>query len=106
MYDIVLGSLHVPKVHTLFFSHVLSLSLSLSLFLSTSLSSSLPLSHSHPRQSEPLPLVQCVLESCDRGHLCVTVPWVVAYLSMMDSHAHKLTSVSSLINTLIDIYRY
>ena len=59
-----------------------------------------------PFQPEPLPLVQCVLESCDHGHLCVTVPWVVSFLSMMDGHAYKLTSISTLITTLIDVYRY
>lgn len=61
-------------------------------------------SFSH-HQSRPLDVLQCVKEACFRGHLCLTIPWVVQYLSMMDSLALHNEYYKTLLYTLITIYR-
>ena len=36
----------------------------------------------------------------------MTVPWVVEYLSMMDSQASKVAHYRTLVTVLVDVYRY
>eukprot|EP00731_Ephydatia_muelleri_P026452 Em0018g552a len=55
--------------------------------------------------SRPLDVLQCVKEACAKGHLCLTIPWVVQYLSMMDSLALHTDYYKTLLHTLINIYR-
>ena len=55
---------------------------------------------------QPFNILRCVLEAGERGHLCVTVPWVVEYLSMMDPQAAAVEHHRTLLHTLMDFYRY
>ena len=57
-------------------------------------------------QVQQFKIVQFVQEACELGHLCVTVPWVVEYLSMMDPQATMIDHYCTLLHTLMDIYRY
>lgn len=59
----------------------------------------------YPHQSQALDVLQCVKEACSKGHLCLTIPWVVQYLSMMDSLALHSDYYKTLFHTLINIYR-
>jgi len=54
---------------------------------------------------QPFNILRCVLEAGERGHLCVTIPWVVEYLSMMDPQAATVEHHHTLLHTLMDIYR-
>jgi len=40
-----------------------------------------------------------------RGHLCITVQWIIQYLSMMDPQAPILPQYNSLLGSLVDMYR-
>lgn len=53
-----------------------------------------------------LDLKQCLKDASVKGHLCLTVPWVVQYLSMMDPQAARMTVCRSTLNTTTDIYKY
>ena len=56
-------------------------------------------------QAHPSVIAQCVLEARERGHLCLTIPWVVEYLSMMDSQALQVPQYHNLLCQLMDVYR-
>lgn len=51
-------------------------------------------------------LTECVCEARKKGHLSLTIPWVVDYMSMMDSHALQLTQYHTLLSQLMMVYRY
>ena len=54
----------------------------------------------------PLPLPLLLQQAFDGNHLCLTVPWLVEYLSMMDKMAPQLNVYSSLLDRLHFIQRY
>ncbi|GFS12010.1 codanin-1 [Elysia marginata] len=54
----------------------------------------------------PLPLPLLLKQAFDKGHLCITVPWVVEFLSQMDCMAPQLSSFKSLLQKLHFIQRY
>ncbi|KAH9519627.1 hypothetical protein Btru_003186 [Bulinus truncatus] len=54
----------------------------------------------------PLPLHLLIKEAFERGHLSLTVPWIVDYLSMMDPLASRLPVYSSLLKKLHYIQKY
>ena len=56
-------------------------------------------------QPTSLELVQCLDEAGSRGHLCMAVPWVVEYLSMMDGQAASQHQCRSVLLLLIAIYK-
>ena len=53
----------------------------------------------------PLCPLHCVRRALRQGRLCVTVPWVVDYLSMMDSLAPQLRPLRALSVLLLFIHR-
>lgn len=50
-------------------------------------------------------LLPCIHEAAERGHLSITLPWVVQYLSMMDTQAPLLQHYSTLLQKLVAVYR-
>ena len=50
-------------------------------------------------------LLLYVSRAVDSGRTVLTVPWVVEYLSMVDSLAPQLHSVSQLLQLLLRLYR-
>ena len=52
-----------------------------------------------------LDLVRCLDEAGSRGHLCITVPWLVEYMSLMDSQAALQPQLHSLLLLLVAIYK-
>ncbi|GFO35445.1 codanin-1, partial [Plakobranchus ocellatus] len=53
----------------------------------------------------PLPLPLLLKQAFDRGHLTLTVPWVVEFLSLMDCMASQLSVYSGLLNKLLYIQK-
>ena len=51
-------------------------------------------------------LVQCLKDANSRGQLCLTVPWVIEYMSMMDSQVDTVEQYHEVLILLIDIYRF
>ncbi|KAK0054923.1 codanin-1 [Biomphalaria pfeifferi] len=54
----------------------------------------------------PLPLPALIKKAYDSGHLSLTIPWIVEYLSMMDPMTPKLSVYDSLLQKLHYIQRY
>lgn len=51
-------------------------------------------------------LVECLDEAGCAGHLCVAVPWLVEYLSMMDAQAATQYQYKNILLLLIAIYKW
>ena len=49
---------------------------------------------------------ECVSEAVEKGHLSLTIPWAVDYMSMMDSHALQVPQIHSLLCQMVTIYRW
>ena len=62
--------------------------------------------YSVPPQPHSVVVAECVCEAREKSHLCLTIPWAVEYLAMMDSHALRVTQHHSLLCQLMNVYRY
>lgn len=50
-------------------------------------------------------VLHCIQEAGVKGHLVLTIPWMVEYLSMMDRQAGTVQHYCTLLHTLMDVYR-
>ena len=55
-------------------------------------------------QVQPFDLLKFVSEARVKGHLSVTIPWVVQYLGMMDPQATRIDHYRKVVTTLMDLY--
>lgn len=59
-----------------------------------------------PQSPVPVPLLLLLKQAFDQGQLCLTVPWVVEYLAMMDQMAPHLSLYRAVLRKLHFIQRY